>query len=82
MNFEFTTDTNMTVKVKNANSEMQKFAANVIRTKYENELRDFVQEVMVAIRKSKPGDRIELKSKPIEVVIENTDTELDVEKLR
>jgi hypothetical protein len=70
MKLKFQTERGMHVEVTNPDEAMKKMYKDAIRDKYDNEAFEFIQECAVAARNIKPGQRIELKSRPIEVIIE------------
>lgn len=53
-----------------ANPRLAEWMRDELMAQLHREWRDFIEEVAVRVRHIKPGERIELFSKPIPVVIE------------
>lgn len=59
------------IECSTSNSRLMEYMRDDLMTDLHKEWHDFIEEVAVAIRKSQPGDRLHLESKPIVVEIEH-----------
>lgn len=72
MKLTFETETHMKVIAQAPDEPMKKRFADSIMDAYHREAISFREEVIVAIRKLKPGEKMTLKSRPLEVDMERT----------
>jgi hypothetical protein len=64
-------DGKVKIECDTENTRLMDYMRDQLMAQLHQEWRDFMEEVAVTLRKSKPGEKFTLYSKPIEVVIEN-----------
>lgn len=64
------------VEANNPDEKMKNYFRQQLADAFTQELKDFIEEVSVALRKSKPGEKIHIESRPLKVDIENTVDEI------
>ena len=72
MKLTFKTETHMKVIAESPDESMKRSFLQSIQDAYNQEAKDFFEEVRVAIRILKTGEKKTIQSRPIEVDIERT----------
>lgn len=72
MKLKINEPTGMTLEVHKPDQQLKAYWIGKVREKWEQELREFMEEVSVGLRKLEPGQSVTLSSRPIVVTLERT----------
>lgn len=75
MKLKMKNDRGLVFEAVNPDQHLQQYYQDRIAEAYRQELVNFLQETVATLRKLKPGEKVTIYSKPIEVTLEHCETE-------